>query len=98
MVRIGLPVLFEPGDQALLIDAMHRDKSRAAQAAGLVGLDERLLLLRGVAQASAPIGFHNHFIHISHSGRIYDGYDPDRANPYAASFGPRLLGNVNPFC
>ena len=54
---------------------------------------ERLLFLQSVAQATAPVGFQNHFIHIRHSGRIYDGYDPDRANPYARRFGPRLLQN-----
>ncbi len=48
----------------------------------------------GGAQTPAPVGFQNHFIHIHHSGRIYDGYDPDRANPYQRCYGPRLLTNV----
>jgi hypothetical protein len=50
-------------------------------------------LLQGVAQVSTPVGFQNHFIHIRYSGRIYDGYDPDRANLYARHFGPSLLQN-----
>jgi hypothetical protein len=50
-------------------------------------------LLRGVAQTPAPVGFQNHFIHIRHSGRIHDGYECSRANPYERRFGPRLPSN-----
>lgn len=47
-------------------------------------------LLRSVAQAPAPIGLQNHFIHIRHSGRIYDGYEGSRAISYERRFRPRL--------
>ena len=90
MIRIGLPALLEPGYQRLVVDAVQRGKPRAAQPAGLIGFDKRLLLLRSVAQASAPVSFQNHFIHIRHSGRIYDGYERPRANSYERCFGPRL--------
>ena len=42
------------------------------------------------AQAPAPVCLKDHFIHIRHSGRIYDGYERHRPDSYERRFGPRL--------
>ena len=57
---------------------------------GAYGFHERLLLLRGVAQAPLPVGLHDQFIHIRHSKRIYDRYEGVAAIRYERCFGPRL--------
>lgn len=93
VVRVNLPTLLEPGNQGLVIDPVQRGEARTTQTAGLVGFDKRLHLLRSVAQAPAPVGLQNHFIHIRHSGRIHDGYDGWRANSHERCFGPRLRDN-----
>lgn len=48
-------------------------------------------LLRSVAHPPAPAGFQNHFIHIRHSRRIYEAFEPARAISYERCFGPRLM-------
>ncbi len=73
VVRVTLPTLLEPGNQVLAIDRLQRSKTQTTQTSSLIGFDKRLLLLRGEAQTTAPVGFENHFIHIRHGGRIYDG-------------------------
>ena len=68
-------------------------KLRAAQPACVEGVKQGLLLLLGVAQPPASVGFENHFvgfIHIGHSNEIYDGYECAGAIAYQWRLKPRL--------
>ena len=78
MLSAGLPAFPEPRDQCLVVNPMVCGELGAAQPACVEGVKQGLLLLLGVAQPPASVGFENHFvgfIHIGHSNEIYDGYE-----------------------
>lgn len=56
------------------VHTVKRGETRGAQTAGLVSLNHGVFLLGCIAQASAPVGLHNGFIHRCHRSVNYDSW------------------------
>lgn len=83
----------KPRGEGLVFDSVDLREARAAQAAGLIGLDQCGFLFGGVAQPTAPVGFHDGIVHSIHRGCHYECYAVAAATMDQRRYGPRLHNN-----
>jgi len=70
----GALLLLEPGSEGLILHAMQGGKLRAAQPTGSKGLNEGCLLLRRIAETSAPVELHKGIVRSIHRTQPYQRY------------------------
>jgi hypothetical protein len=81
--------LLVPGSERLAVYAIEGDEPRAAKSAGSVGFDQGGLLLRCIAEASAPVELHKGVVRSIHTTPRYQRYAMQWRKT-GRRFGPRL--------
>ena len=84
-------VLLDPGNQGLIVHAVHGRKARGTQAAAPVGINHGFFLFRSVAQAADPIGLQNGFVHRCHRLVNYDAYEIRRPESSSGAVDPAYV-------